>query len=50
MLAKELVGKVITNVEIFSYGYRDSGIGIKFKEYDQFLFFFGNERIYVEDN
>lgn len=49
ILAKELVGKIITDVEIFSYGYRDSGIGIKFQEYDSYLFFFGNERIYVED-
>lgn len=46
---KELSGKTIRDIEIFAHGYRDAGIGLKFDEYDEYLFFYGNDTLIVED-
>ena len=46
---EELSGKVIKDIEIYAYGYREAGIGLKFEEYGEPLFFFGNDTLTVED-
>lgn len=46
---KDIIGKVITGVEIVSYGYRECGIVLKFDEYDSWIFFHENNDITVED-
>ena len=46
---KDIIGKVITDVEIVSYGYRECGIVLKFDEYDSWIFLHENNGITVED-
>ena len=46
---KNIIGKVITAVEIVSYGYRECGIVLKFDEYDSWIFLHENNGITVED-
>jgi hypothetical protein len=46
---KDIIGKVITDVEIVSYGYRECGIVLKFDEYDSWIFFHENNDITVEN-
>ena len=46
---KNIIGKVITDVEIVSYGYRECGIVLKFDEYDSWIFLHENNGITVED-
>lgn len=46
---KDIIGKVITDVEIVSYGYRECGIVLKFDEYNSSIFLHENNGITVED-
>ena len=46
---KNIIGKVITDVEIVSYGYRECGIVLKFDEYKSSIFLHENNGITVED-
>ena len=46
---KNIIGKVITDVEIVSCGYRECGIVLKFDEYDSWIFLHENNGITVED-
>ena len=39
---KDIIGKVITDVEIVSYGYRECGIVLKFDEYKSSIFLHEN--------
>ena len=46
---KDIIGKVITDVEIVSYGYRECVIVLKFDEYKSSIFLHENNGITVED-
>ena len=45
----DITGKTIKEVQIVYYGYRDTGISLKFEEFDYYFFFFSNDTITVED-
>lgn len=44
----DITGKTIKEVEIVAYGYRDSGISLKFEEFNYYFFFFSNDTITVD--
>ena len=45
----DITGKIIKEVEIVDYDYRDCGISVKFDEFDYCFFFFDNDVITVEE-
>jgi len=47
--AEDITGKIIKEVEIVDYNYRDCGISVKFDEFDYYFFFFDNDVITVEE-